>query len=299
MDKTIYKLPELEKIIKEQKYRFCSLLNLEGETVVPFNTIKGQHTITSKLKEINTRVKRLPAGVYCMLCKDVYGSGIAGDKYYVGIGKYDPNSLGEISTIQDKKTYYEKSPVKTSSEKLLSIEQAMDNLRELSDVKSENARLKAENERLKEENAELLEELEEEPEEEESSLSDGFTGIANTFKEMLPALEPLAEKFFSIKEKELSLKQAKFMAENGYEIPGMKKAVNGARKVKEQVQEQPEEVPEIGGNGWAQYINVLCNMEEAQFNQHLEQLKQHAPETYEAVCKEVYTEEEEETEDNG
>jgi len=289
MDTTIYRLPQIKKIIEEQKYKFCSLFDLNGNTLVTYNSIKGGNkNLQTKLQEIETRAKRLTPGVYVLVCKGVYGSNTIGDKFYLGIGDFDPTILNTAPSFpESKKPLNEPENKKTKdTQHLLSIESAMDNLKELADLRAENARLTAENERLNEE----LDELEQAEPLTESSTS----GLQETIKSIIPMLDPLADKYFSLEEKKLNFNQTKFLHENGYEIPGLKKT-NAATKPNGHVNRSnnKKEVPQPGAEGWDDYINTLLQLEEEPFNEHLAQLEQNAPDIYDAVCAEVFEEGEE------
>lgn len=295
MDKTIYTFDEVRDIIKEQKYNFCSLFDLEGNSVVAYNSIRGQQkSLPKKLEEIERRLTRIPDGVYYVMCKEVYGKYARGEKMYIGVGKYDASVLNSQPDNTNKKLSEDKPIMR--SEKLLSIETAMENMRELSDVKAENARLTEENRQLK---AIIAEMEEEEPEEEESSLKETTNGLADMFKNLMPIIEPLAQKHYALKEQALNMQKVKFLHENGYEIPGIRKASGNPRpKREERPSNEPKEIPRPGATGWAEYIHAVVRMDEDTFNQHMKQLEEHDTELYEAVCKEVYNEEEEEEEGN-
>jgi hypothetical protein len=285
-DKKIYKFPEIEEIIAEQKYKYCRLTDLAGEVLVPYNSIKKP--LKGKLEEIKTRIKRLPPGVYCIMCNVTYGTHAKADKYYLGIGKYDPTALNDAPVLIEKKeTLRERN---TSPDKLLSIEQALDNMRELAELKAENARLKAENENLK---AEILQ-LEEDYEDgEEDSLGETTNGLASMFKDLLPVVEPLADRYFKLEEQKLNFQQAKFLSQNGYELPNFKKK-NGATQQVNGAPKKEKQLPEAGTPEFENFIAELCNLSDSDFENAMKQLEENTPqEYYSAICERVYDESEE------
>jgi hypothetical protein len=283
-DKTIYKFPALVKLINEIGYKHCKLTDTNGDAIIPYNPI--HKPLAPKLKEIEKRLKHLAPGVYCISCQTRYGTKSATDHYYLGIGKYDPTQLNEGHSMPTNRER-EREPLreKVAPEKLLSIEQAMENMRELAELKGKVARLEAENESLREE----LEEYEEDEELEEGENGKGLPGFIG---EAIKSLEPAIDKYFDLREREQKFKETKFLHEGGYEVPGLKKKVNGNANRNGSAKQKP--VPRPGEEGWNEYIEYLLELDDATFKSHMEQLEAHDPELYQAVYDETIEEGEEE-----
>jgi len=288
-DKTIYTLNQIEEIIREQKYKYCNLTDITGETISPYNSINTP--IAKKLADIKLKMKRQPDGVYCITCKTVYGTNAKGDKFYLGKGKQPKTLSEEPVTIKEPVTPIGKG--KKDSEHLLSLENFTENIQELAELRGKVMGLEAENKRLREENADLLAELDEEPEEGVSEIG-GLQGFGNVMKEVVLSAEPILDRYFNIEERKLRLAETKLLAENGYEISGAKK-ISGAGKVKQIARgaNDPVQLPAINGEGWDEYIDHVLNLPEDKFNAHLKQLQELDQDYYNAVCAEVFTEEEE------
>ena len=290
MDKTIYRLPEIKKIIAEQKYKFCSLFDMDGNTLCTYNSIKkgvpAPKSLQNKLEEIETRCKRLAPGVYVLVCKAVYGSNSIGDKFYLGVGQFDPTILNDAPTFRETKKTMAEPETKKEKMNLLSVEKAMDHLEEIANLKAENASLRAENKRLQDE----LDSIEE-----DQGMDEGESknDLAAMFKDLIPTISPLADKYFELQEKKMGLEQAKFLHESGYIIPGAKRSTqtNGSQ-VKMQ-NKSHKEIPQPGAEGWEEFINYLLNLDENNFETVMQQLEANQPEIYEAACAEVYEEGEE------
>lgn len=285
MEKQIYKFPEIEQIIDEQKYKYCSLENYSGETLIPWNSIKAP--LKKRIEEIRTRIKRLPAGIYAVNCKTVYGTHAKGDRYYFTIGKVRAEDLQE-----SKSPIVTERVIEKSSDKL-SVEKALENFETIAELKSENARLRAKVEQLERE----IEELETELEDPENLQDSEPNGLEKMFKELIPVIDPIATKYFELEEKKLNFNQAKFLSENGYEIPGMKKR-NGSPRQSPQVN-KTREIPQPGAEGWNEYIDYLLELDEQTFITHLEQVREADPALCEAIENEVYQEDENPGEEEG
>jgi len=285
MEKTLHKFPEIEEIIREQGYKFVCVYNSADEVVIPYNSIKN-NGLKKKIDEIRTRIKRLPPGLYSLNAKTVYNSNAKGDRYYFAVGKVRPEDLAENPGSKVVERIIEKS----SSDKL-SIDNALENYKEIATLRSENARLKMEVEKLKDE----ISDLEDELDNPETMGDPTESGLGKLFKESIPIFETLTEKYFNMEEKKLNFSQVKLLADNGYEIPG-------AKKIKQQQQPQPnqqqqqKEIPRPGSPDWNEYISYLLELDEETFNAHLLQVRENDLELYHAIEREVFTEDEPEEE---
>lgn len=292
-DKTVYKLQDIREIIKEQGYKYCNLTDLTGEVIVPYNSIKSP--ISKKLDEINNRMKRQPDGVYCITCKVTYGTNSKGDKYYLGKGKVPKTLSEENIPSQEKEPPVRKNGKENNSEHLLSLENFTETMRELAELKAKVSTLENENRRLKDDLENVEEYDDEEEGMDENTTLQGFGQIA---KDLTLALEPVADRYFKNEERKLRLKEMQFLAEQGYEIPGAKRAVKSNGRAIRNGNPEPQQLPEVNGEGWEEYITHVLNLPEPDFIRHMEQLKAHDEDYYNAVCEEVYESEEEEEEED-
>jgi hypothetical protein len=220
--------------------------------------------------------------------KDNFGPNFYGTKIHYQKGS-GPIEISE--PMNDKKN---------GTEALLSVEQAVKNVKESAEATAENAFLKKENEDLRKKLSEMesrMKALELSSEEDEDGLDDDQpdSGPLSWLKETVPAVLPALDRYFDLEEKKLNLQQAKFMHENGYELPGMKRASVPQKK-------KAKQLPEIEGEGWEDFVNYFISLPDEEYHSRMQWLRQNAPDHYEALLplvEEETTTEEETTEENG
>lgn len=294
MDKKVYTWAQIKDLIKDQDYKHIKLSTLDGEKLVSYNAINlKQKGLEAKLKEIEKRMKLLEDGIYVVTCQTKYGNTSPQVSHYLGIGAYDKSVIDKTPPANLRENFQQQQPTKT--EKLLSVDSALDNVRTIADLQAKVARLEDKITRLEEENAELEAELDEM---ESGGMSEGDN---NPFKGVLEGLLPVADRYFDMEERKQKFKEGKFLHDAGYEIPGLKRGARNGTPSRREVSKR-KEIPEPGAPGWQEYIDSLDALADKEFNLHLSQLRENAPEIYDAVCEEfqleeVETEEEEEQEE--
>jgi hypothetical protein len=296
MAKTYTKWENFERDFKNQNLKFAKLQDQSGADLVSFNSpmLKHKTTLTAKLSEIKKKISALEDGLYIILGQHRFGKNISPVKFY-----FSKNFSG---TIEEKEPEEKKQ---SSTDKLLSVDAAMTNVKEAATLKAENLFLKRENEDLKkridlaegkisdqEQKISELEESLEETEGAEVTPSNPFSGLGDMFKEMVPVLSPIADRYFDLRDKELQMKQAKFLHDGGYDIPGFKKA-NGKPATKQKM----KEIPQPGAEGWDEFISYMEGLNEKDFNEAMERLKPY-PNILEAAEAELMEDEPEEQEES-
>jgi exonuclease VII small subunit len=291
---------EFETDFKNQDLKHVKLTDQSGNALVSFNAKMnaGKGSLSAKLQEIKKRLSVAEDGIYILVGQHRFGKGVSPIYFY-----YAKNVNPDIENF--KPTMAEPKN-NSNNDNLLSLETAVENIKESSNLKAENLFLKKENENYKEQIAELkktIEELENQVESLQESietLEDGevetqngsLSDIGKLFENIAPALMPLADKYFELKEKKLNFDQAKFLHENGYELPG-------AKKVKQFTRPRPQtkkEIPQPGQPGWDEFISDLNQLSDEELNQALESFKNY-PDLVSAIEQELFEEEEEEEEE--
>lgn len=294
MDKKIYTWDGIKALIKDQDYKHVKLSSLDGEKLVSYNSInKKAQGLADKLKEIEKRLKVLGDGIYIVTCQTKYGNTSPQVSHYLGIGNYDP------SEIQGNKKLSENNPPqppqpparRNKSDELLTVDTALDNVQQIARLEATVERQKEEIARLKAENSELEAELDEmEAMGEDSPGSGVFEGLF-----------PVAEKFLELEERKQKFKETKFLRDAGYEIPGLRSlrrsqsngSRNGRRNGRRNGNAPRKQIPEPGTREWERYLQHLEGLSDQDFQAHINQLRDHAPDIYEEVKQDLEFEEEE------
>jgi hypothetical protein len=94
-------LNEFKKIHAQQKYKYLCLEDLNGETVVPFNSPKVP--ALTRLKEIETRMQAQPGNVFILKSKTTASPKAKADVYYIakdpGLAESEAHAI-EIQAIE-------------------------------------------------------------------------------------------------------------------------------------------------------------------------------------------------------
>lgn len=300
MAKKIYKkFSEIETLLKNSKH--AKLQDVNHKDIVPFNQPKKP--IKPKVLEIKKKLEQLPDGIYCVVAQDRFGAGVHQDRYYFGKGRYENVELEEDDIPPSRSRRNNSSG---GGEHLLSLDNAVDNIREASELKADNRMLTKENTKLTEEvdslkkklkeqeelvktlqdaNAELSEQVDEEPEQ------NILSGLAPFLSELVPVIPSLADRWFNLKEKENDTRRAELLVKNGYDLPGMKKKVNGHAPAKKRAMPQP------GTAEWEQYVEEVKELDDDKFNEHLALIEEKFPSLYPYLYADVMDEEGEEEEE--
>jgi len=282
----IYTIEQVEKIIREQKYKHCGLYRQDGgkwKGIVPFNRGKGEVDLALKnLKEIRTRMNVLDDGFYSIRCCAFFTPHVEPDVYTIKKGNLPDDAAQPVNVTVNVPGLKEQ---KHKSENVLSLDSALDYVKENAALKSDNAVLKAENDRLKIQIEELESELDED-EEESEGLSDGFK---NFFSADSP-FAVMADKFFALEERKLRLKEVSEHAK----LTGRYKSNGNAR---EKTNTNGKPVPPAKGSArYEAYISKLEGMTDEDFAIEMDNLAKAYPEFYEIVKGEFEESNEQENE---
>lgn len=279
MDKTIKKFNECMTEIRNQEWKYCALLDVDHDIIISGNKQTGKSTIEPKLKEIERKYKNLPDGIYCLICSNGYGNKFKKTNYYFGKGKFDAKELKEPEPAPIKNKEVEHKEEKNA----LSFQQAIDNVKTIEELKNMNKLLCERLDRIEKEKAELEHELSEEP---ESSMADFGASIASWLKEATPTLVPVLDRYFDLQKQKQEFNQMKFLAEKGFEIPGMKRIERPIAETKNKV--EVKEIPAPGTPDWLQFVSYVMQMPEKDFEPFMDKMEAERPEIFKALEEIVY-----------
>ncbi len=183
---------QLESLLKAEPFKYISLVDRDGSTVVAFNTPRLK--IADRKKEIIEKLHStiIPDGLYYLCYKEqIENSNIK--RYPVAKGNVSLSEVEQVKSIQEKTI--EKIVMK--DENVLSWTQALNFQSQILKLEIENANLKLENERLNEE----LDEMEE-----GEGLQEGSENVMNEnfISTLFDKVTPLVDKYFDNRERELS-----------------------------------------------------------------------------------------------
>ena len=201
----IYTLKDLDKIAKEQGYKFASLVDSRGDILVPFN-----HNTEALIKRFTEIKKRLNApaladGYYIVKFKNKQAKKASTDNYMVAKG--NPADL----LVPDEGQFLSAPEGAKETPDVLSYSQAIENNREIVELQAEVNRLGAELDRANE----TIEELEQEAEQVELSEENkpgSMEASAKTYiSSLADMLQPVANTYFELEDRKLKLQEAKFV----------------------------------------------------------------------------------------
>lgn len=288
---------DLERAVKSGDFKHVKLQDSDGGDLVSFNSNVNKISFADNLKKIQKKITAMDDGLFIVLCQHRFGKGVTPQKFLFGKGSY---------TLSEEKPHQEEKHV----EPALSVKSALENVEKSSKAMAENDYLKKElselkakfevlEEKYKKEISELTAEIDDlndtietlEEGEGESSGGDGMKTMADFLKETVPSVLPALDRYFDLKEKKLNLEQTKFLAENGYEIPTLKKIqkTNGHKKV-----HVKKQLPQPGEEGWDELISEIEVLDDTQFWNALNEIKAVDESIYEALYNELIEEAEEE-----
>src|SRR5437868_5233714 len=187
----------VSKIVREQKYKYCSLTNAQGQPICPFNRPEKGKTPnpTKKLEEIKLRLTALPDGLYYVVCKNTFNTSIRGESFPVVKGNVN---MSESPSVQSEITVLPPNPFHSSDpSKVLSYAEALLLERENATLKAEVINLRSELQRLTGELQATKSQLSESPE---------VPGWQEWADNTLPTILPILDRYFALEDKKLNLK---------------------------------------------------------------------------------------------
>lgn len=257
-------LSQVEKKLLETGAKFLRLTTLEGSVIVPFNQMGKPWK--PRYNEIVRKIPTLPDGVYIFQAQDTLSPGAYSHKIVYGKGNFEPLTEAPSQAVQVK-----------SETPLLSVETAVENVRKSSEALAENSYLKKEVEALKAEIERLKTELQavEYLEDEEETEEEENPGM-NWLKETIPALLPLADRYFDLEEKKLNFQREKHLSKNGTGTQGKGKP----------------KLPPIGSPQFNEMVEEISGLSDKDFEIVMKKLQTQAPAHYRAILPLVWEEEE-------
>lgn len=279
MEKTYKFDPALKREVKEGGYKHIALESDTGERICNYNPAKTK--IDTKWDEMQRRLKYQPDGRYKLLCNMALGGKNKPDVFIFTKGKVDDLSEREPAQKEKEIVYVQSNEKGSRTEKLLSMEQALENIKEVEKLRGENAILKAEIERLKIE----ISELESEPLDE----TQPNKGIGDFLNDTVPTVVPILERFLDQRDKQLSLQERKL----GMSRP-QKKVIR--RHVRQNQNDQLTHMNLDINN--ADHLNALYDeldqMSDPDFDAAFQMIEADRPELADLIAEEFQMDEEEE-----
>jgi len=283
MSTQTYTIKQIEDVVAEQGYKYCSLTDQDNNVIVPYNNATQKKiTALKKIEEMKKRFKALPDGVYYVNCKNGFNPKIKGDTYCILKGNVTMQERQPQSIL----TPHSGDPNKVLSyqEALILAQKAMEWEQKYIGLKSQFDMLQGQYKKLDEEYQDLCTE---EPGEMGESGKNFFQWADNT----VPTLLPILDRYMALNERKQQL--AEFRAVNRIDRTGapMQPTRNGQNKGKP--------FPQPGTDEFEDYLNKLSEADEKTFEQQMMYMYKHHPEAYQIAYEElVEQEEEQEQEEN-
>lgn len=271
MAKDKQNIDEVIKIVNEQEYKFCTLLNSAHQTIVPFNRPGGNKNATKiKIAEIRKRFTALPDGMYYIRCQNSFSNSIQGDMY--PIVKGNPSLDESIQQPNNGPSHNIIMP-QQRSDKVLSYSEALILIQDNATLKAQVSNQSAEIVRLLGEITKVQTQMSEEPEQPMWQ-----EWVDNT----LPSIMPVVDRYMAMEERKLLIKEN----EQRYKY-------NGGRQQEKRITQQEElNVPEPGTPEFESFMDWIEGLEDEQYNSVMIYLSQKNPAVYELAYNEFEGEEE-------
>jgi hypothetical protein len=192
----IYTIKDVERLIKEQNYKFCCLCDQAGKIIITYNPNGKNVNPFEKLKEIETRINSeiTPDGYYTIKCKNSTRQPNA-DNFVIYKGNLNDSPAPVVPQIVEKPVF---------QPEVLTYEGALKLQIELERLKLENSALRKEIESLNSQLSEI--EAETTLNDSENSKNEIFNNAKTFLSEAMNFVAPLLDKHFDLKEKALGLK---------------------------------------------------------------------------------------------
>jgi hypothetical protein len=272
---------QIRDIFKRQKYKYASLKNEDGKSIVTYNTENNPKvTAAHKLDEAFERLTILPDGFYTFCFANSKGRNVQPDEFVFMKGHV---AIDEKGNRQNYQIIQQHSP-KNDYDKILSYPEVLQLQMQVTTLKFQ---LDATNKELAKANAEIIALEAELKELENKGLGEGDASRPMKWVEMLGTqLMPVVDRIAGIKEKENELRSRELsLEEQGKRIsprnPGQAKAVR---------------LPTIGSPAWEQWLDQLAALNDEQYDKAMANINAYSPEHYNAIVEELEGEEEEEQE---
>jgi len=257
----------------KKDYKSISLKNQNNKNLVAYNI--GGKPIEPKFKEIETKLKNSPPGVYYLHCQQNYGSKSEPDIKAIKNG--NPENLSEQNAV----IHYLPNPInKQVEDNFLSRDEAYKNMQEIT-------RLTIENEILKQKVSDLETELEK-----EEPLNEGGA-VKNWLSEIIPTVAPILDSYFTTKNREIDLKEKALFQQQPQQQQRQQQRQRQTTKNTHRMWPDVNDTKELDN-----FLNDMEDLTEEQFNQVLEMTKTEAPELHNIILNEFVTTDEENEEND-
>lgn len=256
--------------VKDQGYRYCSLLNSAHQTVVTFNRPSDKKGVQNKIEEIRKRLTALPDGTYYVKCQNSFASNVQGDLYPIikgepGMGEAPQSPAFNIHMPPQQRNVADPTKVMSYTEALV--------------LSTDNATMKAKISMLEAEIVRLQAELTSS----KTQLSENEAPNWQTWADnTLPTLMPIVDRWMGIKETELKLKANEQRKVNG----------NGQHQSKKIPQQQQIQIPDPSTPEFEQFLDWMEKLPDEQYHSVMLYLNEQRPDIYEICYNEFEGEDE-------
>jgi len=269
-----YNENEIRAILKEQGYKFAALRDIEGKTIVPYNTLKSKVTATDKVNEAFKRLKNLSDGVYTFCFLNNQGRNVRPDEYGYVKGNVMMDESGKAQGVQIINL-----PTKSQhpADAVLSYAQVLELKTELVTVRMERDNALKQIAQLEKDVAELEAELDAANAKKGEGLGEGQPD--HWIKTLSENALPVLDRYFGLKEKDIELRmQQANRKPQAYQQPKQRKS--------------PVVLPEIGSPKWDEWLTKAESYTDEQFEKFKSWLKGKSQAHYENLIAEFESEEE-------
>lgn len=262
---------DIRKLFKQQGYKYASMRNAEGKTIVTYNTENNPKIkAADKINEAFERLKVLPDGIYTFLFANSKGRNVAPDEFAFLKGNVVLDENGKGAPFQIIHQMPTNAP-KNDFDKILSYPEVLSLQMELTTLKFKLQNTEAE---LAKANATIVS-LEKEVADLEAKGLGEDTSPLKWVENLSSALLPVADRYFGIKERELDLQE------------------RGVRRPKPQQQKKRPAMPEIGSAEFEQWLDKLSDLPDEQYQKAMYNIRQVSPDHYNAIIAELESDEDE------
>ena len=274
--------PFIKKLI-DTGYQHISLSNGEGKKIISFNPQKKD--FQKKIDEIKKRFAVLPDGLYQLLLNWNYGGAGSPDTFLIKKGNQP------IESIQP--AIITKPQVLKESNNVLSYDQALENISTIANLQAINRELTNENIRLNKELDSLESELKEY---ENKPLSEGSgmdSQVGSWLKEIAPMLTPIADRYFDTENRRLSIQERDQYFKFGKQKPRVKQRSQAPPPPQAKNYPDPNDPDQLN-----KFFDELESLDENEFLQAMQIIKNENPALYEITEREFTNEENENENEN-
>lgn len=271
-----YQEPEIRRIFKSQNYKYASLRNSEGKTIVTYNTESNKNVKAShKVDEAFERLKILPDGMYTFCFANSKGRNVQPDEFTFLKGNVAVDEMGKQFNFQ---VVPQQQTVKSNEyERVLSYPEVINLQMELTRVKFELDSTKRELDKANIEIASLEAELKEL---ENKGLADDSSSPAKWIENLGSTFMPVLDKFMTQRDRQMDIEEKKLNLQN-------------ARPKNNQI----VKLPPIGSEELEKFIDIISNYPDEKYSYVMSKIKEKSPEHFEYITNALENIEEEE-EDN-